>query len=56
MSEQSKIDEAASFIRGEIQVRPEIGLILGSGLGVLADLIDGIYTASNSVGGSQTQV
>jgi purine-nucleoside phosphorylase len=40
MSEQSKIDEAASFIRGEIQVRPEIGLILGSGLGVLADLIE----------------
>jgi purine-nucleoside phosphorylase len=40
MSEQSKIYEAAAFIRGEINVRPEIGFILGSGLGVLADLIE----------------
>src|ERR1700730_8476541 len=40
MSEQSKIHEAAAFIRGEIDLQPQIGLILGSGLGVLADLIE----------------
>jgi purine-nucleoside phosphorylase len=43
VSEQSmitKIQEAASFIRSEIGEQPQIGLILGSGLGVLADLIE----------------
>ncbi|UJF31203.1 purine-nucleoside phosphorylase [Paenibacillus hexagrammi] len=43
MSEQSmvqKIQEAASFISKETGIKPQIGLILGSGLGVLADLIE----------------
>jgi purine-nucleoside phosphorylase len=43
VSEQSvmiQIKEAASFIRSEIGVEPQIGLILGSGLGVLAELIE----------------
>jgi purine-nucleoside phosphorylase len=31
------IDEAAEYIASRIQTRPEIGLILGSGLGVLGD-------------------
>lgn len=35
-----RLEEAASFIRGRIADKPEIGLILGSGLGVLADLIE----------------
>ncbi|WP_307414210.1 purine-nucleoside phosphorylase [Paenibacillus sp. W2I17] len=35
-----KIQEAAQFIEKEIDCRPEIGLILGSGLGILADLIE----------------
>ncbi len=37
------IDEAAAFIRSTTDVRPEIGLILGSGLGILGDeLEDGV--------------
>lgn len=40
---QSTIQEAADYIRAKSGIRPEIGLILGSGLGILADLIqDGI--------------
>ncbi|MDN4594125.1 purine-nucleoside phosphorylase [Polycladomyces subterraneus] len=35
-----KIKEAAEFIEERLTVRPEIGLILGSGLGVLADEIE----------------
>jgi len=35
-----QIREAAAYIRQEIGVDPQIGLILGSGLGVLADLIE----------------
>ncbi|WP_139489256.1 purine-nucleoside phosphorylase [Brevibacillus dissolubilis] len=35
-----KIQEAASYIAGKISVQPRIGLILGSGLGVLADEIE----------------
>ncbi|MBB6021322.1 purine-nucleoside phosphorylase [Paenibacillus sp. JGP012] len=35
-----KIQEAARFIENEIDSLPEIGLILGSGLGILADLIE----------------
>ncbi len=35
-----KIKEAAAFIRKELGLQPEIGLILGSGLGVLADMIE----------------
>ena len=37
---QGIIEEAAAFIRGKGGVQPEVGLILGSGLGVLADLIE----------------
>jgi len=43
MSETSmiqKIQEAAAFISKETKIKPQIGLILGSGLGVLADLIE----------------
>ncbi|MDD9267564.1 purine-nucleoside phosphorylase [Paenibacillus sp. GCM10023248] len=43
MSEASiiqKIQEAADFIAKETNIQPQIGLILGSGLGVLADLIE----------------
>lgn len=34
------IEEAAAYIRSKGGVQPEIGLILGSGLGVLADLLE----------------
>lgn len=37
---KQQIQEAALFIEKQIGFRPEIGLILGSGLGVLADLIE----------------
>lgn len=36
----AKIKEAASYIRAQYPAKPEIGLILGSGLGVLADLAE----------------
>ncbi|MFD1850295.1 purine-nucleoside phosphorylase [Oceanobacillus bengalensis] len=36
----NKIKEAASFISGQITSMPKVGLILGSGLGVLADEIE----------------
>ncbi|MGW8957830.1 purine-nucleoside phosphorylase [Paenibacillus sp. NPDC055715] len=40
---QATIQEAADYIRTKSGIHPEIGLILGSGLGILADLIqDGI--------------
>jgi purine-nucleoside phosphorylase len=35
-----KIKEAASFIAAKIDVAPRVGLILGSGLGILADEIE----------------
>ena len=35
-----KIEKAASFIKEKFHATPEIGLILGSGLGVLADEIE----------------
>lgn len=35
-----KIKESSEFIKKQITIEPEIGLILGSGLGVLADQID----------------
>ena len=35
-----KIEEAADYIEGEIKIEPEIALILGSGLGVLAEEIE----------------
>ncbi|UNK20427.1 purine-nucleoside phosphorylase [Paenibacillus sp. N3/727] len=37
---QGIIEEAAAFIRSKGGVQPEVGLILGSGLGVLADLLE----------------
>jgi purine-nucleoside phosphorylase len=37
---QESIQEAARYIASKSSVQPEIGLILGSGLGVLADLIE----------------
>jgi purine-nucleoside phosphorylase len=36
----AKIREAAAYISNQTGIRPQIGLILGSGLGVLADLIE----------------
>ncbi|WP_397376411.1 purine-nucleoside phosphorylase [Paenibacillus vietnamensis] len=33
----SKINEAAAYIRDRLKAKPQIGLILGSGLGVMAD-------------------
>ncbi|WP_189597000.1 purine-nucleoside phosphorylase [Paenibacillus elgii] len=38
------IKEAAEYIRGKYPEKPEISLILGSGLGVLADLVEGGVT------------
>lgn len=35
-----KLQEAAAFIRGAIGVRPEVGIVLGSGLGALAGRIE----------------
>jgi purine-nucleoside phosphorylase len=35
-----QLEEAAQYIRGKVTEEPEIGLILGSGLGILADLIE----------------
>lgn len=36
----TKLNEAKQYIAGQTSFKPTIGLILGSGLGVLADLID----------------
>jgi len=38
------IEEAAAFIRKTTDIRPEIGLILGSGLGVLGDELEDAVT------------
>ncbi len=35
-----QIDEAVQFIKKQISIQPKVGLILGSGLGALADQID----------------
>jgi purine-nucleoside phosphorylase len=40
LSTKANIKEAADYIRKEVSIQPEIALILGSGLGVLADLIE----------------
>ncbi|SDC38052.1 purine-nucleoside phosphorylase [Paenibacillus sp. UNCCL117] len=40
----SQIKEAAGFIRERYPVKPEIALILGSGLGILADLVEDAVT------------
>ncbi|WP_335582304.1 purine-nucleoside phosphorylase [Paenibacillus crassostreae] len=39
-SKREMIQEAAAYISSKSSVQPEVGLILGSGLGVLADLIE----------------
>jgi purine-nucleoside phosphorylase len=44
VSSKSIIDEAAAFIRTTTDIRPEIGLILGSGLGVLGDELEDAVT------------
>lgn len=36
----AKIDEITNFIRNKINIQPKIGIILGSGLGSLADIVD----------------
>ena len=36
-----RLDEAAAFIRGRTDLVPQIALVLGSGLGDLADAIGG---------------
>ncbi|RKP57118.1 purine-nucleoside phosphorylase [Cohnella endophytica] len=41
---KAMIEEAAAFIRTTTDVRPEIGLILGSGLGVLGDELEDAVT------------
>jgi len=41
---QNKVREAADYIRGRIAVQPKIGLVLGSGLGVLADAMEDAAT------------
>jgi len=38
------IQEAAAYIQAQSQVKPRIGLILGSGLGIIADSIDNAVT------------
>ena len=35
-----KVQESADFIKAKIDVNPQVGLILGSGLGILADEIE----------------
>ena len=35
-----KVQESVSFIKEKTTVNPKIGLILGSGLGILADEIE----------------
>ncbi|HHG84863.1 MAG TPA: purine-nucleoside phosphorylase, partial [Bacteroidetes bacterium] len=35
-----KIEEAVSHIRSKSNVQPQIGMILGSGLGAIADTIE----------------
>lgn len=35
-----KINEAAAYIEGKLQSKPQLGMILGSGLGVMADEVE----------------
>lgn len=42
------IEAAASYIKGKTEVAPEVGLILGSGLGVLAELVENPTTIAYS--------
>lgn len=43
-----QIEAAAAYIQGKTEVAPEVGLILGSGLGVLADLVENPVTIAYS--------
>src|SRR5438034_1134903 len=38
---RARIEEAAAFVRARTPVRPEVGIILGTGLGDFADAIKG---------------
>ena len=40
----ANIEEAAAYIRSKSSVQPEVGLILGSGLGILAELMEDAVT------------
>jgi hypothetical protein len=40
-----KLDEAVKFISGKVSFKPEIGIILGTGLG---SLVDGMKTSRTS--------
>lgn len=47
---QQMIAEAAAYIQSKSSIKPEVGLILGSGLGVLAELIeDGVNIAYQDI-------
>lgn len=47
---QQMILEAASYIQSKSSIKPEVGLILGSGLGILAELIeDGVSIAYQDI-------
>lgn len=39
--ELSEIDRVVDIIRGQINVKPRVGMILGSGLGPLAEIVEG---------------
>lgn len=43
-SEASKLAEAATFVPQSAAMRPRVGLVLGSGLGALADELDGLVS------------
>jgi purine-nucleoside phosphorylase len=44
MSNAAQIREAAAFIAARTPIKPEIGLIMGSGLGILGDYIENAVT------------
>ncbi len=44
MNFAAQIKEAAQYINGKIEIKPEIGLIMGSGLGVLGDHLEQAVT------------
>ncbi|RMF68764.1 MAG: purine-nucleoside phosphorylase, partial [Calditrichaeota bacterium] len=37
---KAKIEEAGAFLREKTKIQPEVGIILGTGLGALAEEID----------------
>jgi purine-nucleoside phosphorylase len=40
MTQREKVEKAAAYIRGSSSLQPQIGLVLGSGLGVLAEEVE----------------